>query len=142
MLRRRCAYAAATVLLAGVFFAVAPESSAMTVPMTAAPARADVAVDNGAVMNVAHYKYRRYHNLNRYRYRSYRRRHYDFYDDDFSFYGGAYYDGYPYPAFPYDGYYSQPDIGGSCGYWGDQCAMNWGYGNNDYYGCLRYHGCR
>ncbi|MGF1619400.1 MAG: hypothetical protein ACFCUR_02160 [Rhodomicrobiaceae bacterium] len=29
----------------------------------------------------------------------------------------------------------------SCGKWKAACAENWGYGNNDYYGCLRYHGC-
>ncbi len=29
----------------------------------------------------------------------------------------------------------------SCGHWRNACAQNWGYGNNDYYGCLRYHGC-
>ncbi len=28
-----------------------------------------------------------------------------------------------------------------CSYWSDRCADNWGYRNNDYYGCLRYHGC-
>ncbi len=30
---------------------------------------------------------------------------------------------------------------GGCRRWQDACAENWGYGNNDYYGCLRYHGC-
>jgi hypothetical protein len=29
----------------------------------------------------------------------------------------------------------------SCGQWREACAQNWGYGGNDYYGCLRYHGC-
>ena len=28
-----------------------------------------------------------------------------------------------------------------CRRWRDACAENWGYGNSDYYGCLRYHGC-
>jgi len=28
-----------------------------------------------------------------------------------------------------------------CRHWRDACAENWGYGNNNYYGCLRYHGC-
>lgn len=32
--------------------------------------------------------------------------------------------------------------GGRCGRWSRRCAANWGYGNNDYRGCLRYHGCR
>lgn len=31
--------------------------------------------------------------------------------------------------------------GGSCDYWSDRCISNWGYGNSNYYGCLRYHGC-
>jgi hypothetical protein len=30
---------------------------------------------------------------------------------------------------------------GGCGRWKGACAENWGYGNEDYYGCLRYHGC-
>jgi hypothetical protein len=28
-----------------------------------------------------------------------------------------------------------------CSRWREACAENWGYGNSDYYGCLRYHGC-
>ncbi len=32
--------------------------------------------------------------------------------------------------------------GGRCSYWARRCANNWGYGNNDFYGCLRYYGCR
>lgn len=48
-----------------------------------------------------------------------------------------------YPFIPYGySYYSGPRYsGGSCDYWSDRCAENWGYGNSDYYGCLRYHGC-
>lgn len=30
---------------------------------------------------------------------------------------------------------------GRCGYWSRRCADNWGYGGNNYRGCLRYHGC-
>ena len=30
---------------------------------------------------------------------------------------------------------------GRCEHWHNQCAHNWGYGNPDYYGCMRYHGC-
>jgi len=30
----------------------------------------------------------------------------------------------------------------SCSYWRRQCIRNWGYGNRNYYGCMRYHGCR
>lgn len=44
----------------------------------------------------------------------------------------------------YDRYYEPRrnyHRGRSCGYWADQCAQNWGYRNNNYYGCLRYYGC-
>ncbi|MFN0263781.1 hypothetical protein ACKTEK_07880 [Tepidamorphus sp. 3E244] len=30
----------------------------------------------------------------------------------------------------------------SCSYWSRRCTANWGYGNNDYRGCMRYYGCR
>jgi hypothetical protein len=29
----------------------------------------------------------------------------------------------------------------SCHHWREACAENWGYGNSDFYGCLRFHGC-
>lgn len=29
---------------------------------------------------------------------------------------------------------------GSCGYWSQRCSANWSR-PNDYYGCMRYHGC-
>ena len=29
-----------------------------------------------------------------------------------------------------------------CGQWSRRCDQRWGSGNPDYYGCLRYHGCR
>jgi hypothetical protein len=29
-----------------------------------------------------------------------------------------------------------------CSHWARRCANNWGYRNNNFYGCLRYHGCR
>jgi hypothetical protein len=29
----------------------------------------------------------------------------------------------------------------SCRYWSRRCANSWGYGNRNYYGCLRYYGC-
>lgn len=32
--------------------------------------------------------------------------------------------------------------GRSCRHWSRRCARNWGYGNSNYYGCMRYHGCR
>ncbi|WP_147361483.1 hypothetical protein [Dichotomicrobium thermohalophilum] len=32
--------------------------------------------------------------------------------------------------------------GGRCAYWHRRCVRNWGYGNANYYGCMRYHGCR
>jgi hypothetical protein len=30
----------------------------------------------------------------------------------------------------------------SCRHWHRRCVRNWGYGNSNYYGCMRYHGCR
>jgi hypothetical protein len=132
----------------------------MTVPMTAALAGADIAAENGAVVKVGHRGHGRYYRHRRGghygrggygrggyyrhggRYRQHRR-YYD-YDDDFSSYGGFYY-GLPALAFSFGGYYSQPylgDSGGSCSYWRNQCARNWGYRNRNYYGCLRYQGCR
>ena len=30
---------------------------------------------------------------------------------------------------------------GSCAYWSDRCAANWGYGGPDYRGCMRYYRC-
>lgn len=37
--------------------------------------------------------------------------------------------------------YEEDSSDNSCRQWHNACAENWGYGNNDYYGCLRYHGC-
>jgi hypothetical protein len=59
-----------------------------------------------------------------------------------------YYDGWWY-AFPwwigswpyYDDYYEAPVYGGYCEYWNDRCALQWGFGSSDYYGCMRYHRC-
>ena len=28
-----------------------------------------------------------------------------------------------------------------CEYWQRRCVAEWGFGNPDYYGCMRYHGC-
>ena len=33
------------------------------------------------------------------------------------------------------------DSGYSCDHWRYECRRNWGWDNNDYYGCLRYHNC-
>jgi len=30
----------------------------------------------------------------------------------------------------------------SCRHWHRRCVRNWGYGNSNYFGCMRYHGCR
>lgn len=53
-----------------------------------------------------------------------------------------YYRPYYYRRRYYRPYYHRKRYRGRCGYWGRQCAKNWGYGNSNYYGCLRYHGCR
>ncbi len=31
---------------------------------------------------------------------------------------------------------------GRCSRWSRRCSANWGYGNRDYRGCMKYHGCR
>lgn len=47
---------------------------------------------------------------------------------------------YPYPRYPR--YYQSPrNQGGRCAYWSRRCAANWGYGNRNYRGCMRYYGC-
>lgn len=35
-----------------------------------------------------------------------------------------------------------PSQGRRCSYWHRQCAANWGAENEDYYGCMQYHGCQ
>lgn len=47
----------------------------------------------------------------------------------------AYYRSYRRPVYP------RYRTRNSCTYWANQCARNWGYGNNNYQGCLRYHRC-
>ncbi len=51
-----------------------------------------------------------------------------------------YYDYDPYYYSGYD-YTPAPAPGGSCSRWSRRCTANWGYGNPDYWGCMRYHGC-
>ncbi|MEL6979773.1 MAG: hypothetical protein AAGM38_13975 [Pseudomonadota bacterium] len=42
-----------------------------------------------------------------------------------------------------DSYNSAPaPSNGACDYWANQCAGNWGVNNDNFYGCLRYHGCQ
>ena len=64
----------------------------------------------------------------RYRHRHYRRPYFGFYF------------GYP----RYYGYYRpyRYRYAGQCSYWHRRCVNNWGYRNSNYYGCMRYHGCR
>lgn len=45
--------------------------------------------------------------------------------------------GFSSPYF-YDDYPSS----GRCAYWHRRCVASWGYGNDNYYGCMRYYGCR
>lgn len=57
-----------------------------------------------------------------------------------------YYRGYYYPRVWWGApaYVPPPRVvipAGRCARWANACAANWGYGNRDYYGCLRYHGC-
>ncbi len=60
------------------------------------------------------------------------------------YYSNPYYD---YPSASYDPYYyggydyTPPPRGSSCSRWKRRCQANWGYGNEDFWGCMRYHGC-
>jgi hypothetical protein len=38
-------------------------------------------------------------------------------------------------------YRARREYYGGCGHWKGACADNWGFGTDNYYGCLRYHGC-
>ena len=78
-----------------------------------------------------------------------RRRHRHSRGPRFRFYfGPSYYSPYYYRPYYYRPYYYRPysyrssRYGSRCSYWRSRCAENWGYRNNDYYGCLRYHRCR
>lgn len=53
-----------------------------------------------------------------------------------------YYSPYYYHPRPRYRRYKRYRRSGSCRYWRRQCGRNWGYRNSDFYGCLRYHGCR
>ncbi|MEM8688048.1 MAG: hypothetical protein AAGF81_12000, partial [Pseudomonadota bacterium] len=56
------------------------------------------------------------------------------------YYADPYYDYDPYYSSGYD-YTPAPAPGGSCARWSRRCTANWGYGNQDYWGCMQYHGC-
>lgn len=82
-----------------------------------------------------------------YGYYGYRRHRYYSPYDYRPYYGGyrpSYYDSYR-PT--YDSYsYTRPKryrkYGGNCSRWSKRCGANWGYGNSDYIGCMKYHSCR
>ena len=42
---------------------------------------------------------------------------------------------------PYDYAYDYALPAGPCEYWHRRCVANWGYGNSNYYGCMRFHRC-
>jgi hypothetical protein len=60
--------------------------------------------------------------------------------------GYRYYRPYPhYRPYYYRRYYGPRvyrQYSGRCSYWSRRCAANWGYGNRNYRGCMRYYGCR
>jgi len=43
--------------------------------------------------------------------------------------------------YAYRGHYRRRHYRG-CRHWHYRCGRNWGYYNNSYHGCMRYHGCR
>ena len=49
---------------------------------------------------------------------------------------------YSIPFYAYVPTYSYRPSYGRCEYWHRRCAANWGYRNRNYYGCMRYQGCR
>jgi hypothetical protein len=63
------------------------------------------------------------------------------------YYSRGYYPTHIGPGYVYYGYPSnagrsyEPKYGGRCSKWERKCAANWGDGNEDFYGCLDYHGC-
>lgn len=90
-----------------------------------------------------------------------------YYGPGISFYTGHYPRYYGYYGYPRYRYYSPYDYrpyyysyrpryyryrykrpkryrryGSSCSRWSKRCGANWGYGNNNYAGCMKYHGCR
>ena len=91
---------------------------------------------------------RRYHRRHHRRHRRHKRRRARVHIGFYPYYYGGYYPYYYGGYAPY--YYGTPTYytprrryrRGGCGYWRRQCRANWGYRNSDYYGCLRYHGCR
>ena len=38
-------------------------------------------------------------------------------------------------------YYDRPAYSSRCNYWHRRCVDNWGVGNKNYRGCMRYHDC-
>jgi hypothetical protein len=76
--------------------------------------------------------------------RSYRRHRYNDYGYALPLLGlGLYLGSRPNYYYNDDYYYeARPSYsGGRCAHWRNECADNWGYGNSDYYGCLKYHNC-
>lgn len=93
------------------------------------------------------YRGRSYGKRRHYRSRSYSKRHHRGrkhrrrYHRGPSIYLSLPFYGYAAPYY-YSRSYSYRPYAGRCAYWQRRCSANWGYGNADYYGCLRYHGCR
>ena len=85
-----------------------------------------------------HHGYYRHRGGYGWRHHGYRHHRYYGYYGYYPFYFGSYYY-QPYYSYPYYGYRR---YAGRCSYWRRRCARNWGYGNSNYYGCLRYYGCR
>ena len=56
------------------------------------------------------------------------------------YYGGPHY--HPRPYRRHRRVYRRHAYPGACQRWHHECVASWGYRNSDYYGCMRYHGCR
>jgi len=131
VLKLKYVMAATAVVLAAVFYASGNASAAAASPALALGQQIAAVQKSGIVKADVGFgiyigpRYRRYRHYRRYR--RYRR-------PGFHLYIGPRYR--PYRR------YRRYRRGRSCRYWHRRCVRNWGYGNSNYYGCMRYHGCR
>lgn len=63
------------------------------------------------------------------------------------YYSRGYYPTHIGPGYVYDYPYNYtgdyyPRYDGRCSKWHRRCVANWGHRNEDYYGCMDYHGCQ
>jgi hypothetical protein len=127
------------VLGGGALILAQPTASAMVASGLSSAGIVETARADSPVQVVRHGRKHYYHpRRHGYRYR-HRRDHYRYY------YGGWWYTT-PWWLYPPTYYYAPPlatppVVTGRCAHWHNQCVRNWGYRNNNYYGCMRYYNC-